>query len=222
MSGPRPPAPERTRRGPGGFTLLEMTVALLITGLALAAGYAGLRTLSDARAASRDVHARVVRAANVRATLEGWIRAADSVVAARPRSDGALPLDRLVFVTADGGELRPGPRRIRLRIDRDPATRARGLVADLWPADGRPGPGETLELAPRAAGLEIRYRLDRGRGHRWVDRVDPETESPDAVRLRLVESVRIRLGPGSGGGRDGGLPALLRRPLVATVATARW
>lgn len=222
MSGFRASLPERHRRGPCGFTLVEVTVALLITGLAMAAGYAGLRSLSDARAAARDVHAGVVRAANVRATLEGWIRAADSVVTARSRSDGALPLDRLVFVTADGGALRSGPRRVRLRIDRDPATPARGLVADLWRTDGRPRPGETLELAPEAVGLEIRYRLDRGRGHRWVDRLDPGTESPDAVRLRMVESVRIRLGPGSDGGRDGGLPALLRRPLVVGMAAARW
>lgn len=213
----------RARRdGSGGFTLLEMTVALLITGMAVAAGYAGLRTLSDTRAASRDVHAGIVRAANVRATLESWVHGLDSVVSIRPRSDGGLPLDRVVFVTADGGELRPGPRRIRLRVDRDPATAARGLVADLWPAGASDQGGETLELAPEAVGLELRYRLDRGGGHRWVDRFDPETRVPDAVRLRLVESARIRLGPGPDEGRTGGLPALLRRPLVAAVATARW
>lgn len=213
----------RARRpGTGGFTLLEMTVALVVTGLAVAAGYAGLRTLSDARAASRDVHAGVVRAANVRATLESWIQGLDSVLAVRPRSDGALPLDRVVFVTADGGELRPGPRRIRLRIDRDPATAVRGLVADVWPAGPSGGERESLEMAPEAVGLELRYRVERGRGHRWVDRFDPGTRTPDAVRIRLVESARIRLGPGTGAGREGGLPALLRRPLVSGVARARW
>ena len=56
-------------RRSAGFTLLEMTVALVITGMAVAAGYAGLRVLSAARAAARDVHAGVIRAANVRAPL---------------------------------------------------------------------------------------------------------------------------------------------------------
>ncbi len=205
-----------------GFTLLEMTVALVVTGMAVAAGYAGLQTLSDARAASRDVHADVVRAANVRATLEGWLHGAERFVEVRPASDGALPLDRVVFVTADAGDLRPGPRRVRLRIDRDPTTPARGLVADLWPTEGRRRAAETLELAPGAVGLEIRYRVDRGGRSRWVERWDLETATPDAVRIRLVESVRVRLGPATGPERSGGLPALLRRPVLARVAGARW
>ena len=131
----------------------------------------------------------------------------------------------MTFVTADGGDLRPGPHRVRLRVDRDPATAVRGLVADLRPSGAVPrgDARETLELAPEAVGLEVRYRLDRGRGHRWVDAFEPSDGPPDAVRIRIVESVRIRLGPGSGEGRngDGGLPALLGRPLVARVASAR-
>lgn len=211
----------RPRAAPG-FTLVEMAAALAVTGLVVAAGYAGLSVLSDARAAARGVHSRVVSASNARATLAAWLRSATLLVRADDASAGGHPLNRLVFVTADGGDVWPGPRRIRLGVDVDPTTRPAGLVATMRrPAD--PGAADTVTLVPEATGLEIRYRFRGAGGWRWrATWPDDEVRVPSAVRLRLVESVRIRLGPrpANDGRPERGLPALHEQPLTVPLPTA--
>lgn len=209
-------------RSPRGFTLIEMAAALAVTGLVVTAGYAGLSVLSDIRADTGEANRRVVSAVNARATLESWLRSTTLLVRADDRSAGGHPLNELVFVTADGGELWPGRRRIHLRVDINPATPERGLLATLRPPDGGSGRPVTVELAPDATGLELRYRFRRQGSWRWEARwPDEETEVPSGVRVRLVETRRIRLGPGSGGpGSEGGLAAVHRLPLTVPLPTA--
>lgn len=209
-------------RAEPGFTLVEMAAALAVTGLVVTAGYAGLSVLADARAAARDDHVRAVSAANARAALEGWLRSATLLVRADDESAGGHPLDELVFVTADGGELWPGPRRIHLRVDINPATRPRGLVATIR-RRGHAAGGDTVVLAPGATGLELRYRFRGSGGWEWeASWPDEGNPAPSAVRLRLVETVRIRLGPGPGPDTaDRGLAALHEVPLAVPLPTAR-
>lgn len=203
-----------------GFTLVEMAAALAVTGLVVTAGWAGLAALSDARSAARSGHVRAVSAANARATLQSWLRSATLLVESDDRSAGAHPLHELTFVTADGGDLWPGPRRIHLRVDLDPATPHRGLVATLRAPDDPASRAETVALAPEATGLELVYRVRRGGRWEWTSRW-PEEESrvPSAVRVRLVETIRIELGPDPDP-TDRGLAALHRVPLVAPMPTA--
>lgn len=197
--------------GRGGFTLLETAVALLVTGLALAVGWAGLSVLSDTRSRASEANRDVLRAANVRATVQGWLRSAVVLLEADDRTEGAHPLHRISFVTADAGPLRRGTHRITLRVDLDPATPERGLVADLDPVDGPDA--DTLELARRATGLEVSYRVRADGRARWTSRWQEESRLPEAVRLRALETRAYRLGPGSAD-PAGGLPALLRRPVT--------
>lgn len=206
-----------------GFTLVEMAAALAVTGLVVAAGYAGLSVLSDVRSDAGAEHARIVAAANARATLEGWLRSATVLVRAADRSEGAHPLDELVFVTADGGDLRPGPRRIHLRVDIDPATRPRGLIALVRRPGDPVGRADTVAMAPEATGLEILYRVPRGGGPAWSsDLPDRKDRVPSAVRLQLVETARIRLGPTAPARRGAeGLAPLHERPLVVPLPTVR-
>lgn len=208
--------------GRRGFTVLEATVALTLTGLALAAGYAGVSTLADARRVGGEANAEVVRAANVRASLVGWLRSTVLLLEARGEADGGHPRHEMLFVTADAGELRPGPHRVRLRVDLDPATPGRGLVADLVPLASSGGRAETLELAPRATGLEILYRVNRDGHRRWTPRWEEGDGPPEAVRVRLLETAAIRLGPGSARERGEGLPALLLRPMTVPMEANRW
>lgn len=205
-----------------GFTLVEMAAALAVTGLVVTAGWAGLAALSDARSAARASQDRAVSAANARATLEGWLRSATHLVRADDRSAGAHPLHELVFVTADGGDLWPGTRRIRLRVDLDPSTPHRGLVATLRDPDDPASRPVTVALAPEATGLELTYRFRRGGRWVWTSRWPrEENRVPSAVRLRLVETVRIVLGPGTDEDRaDRGLAALHDLPLVVPMPTA--
>lgn len=208
-----------TRGAPSGFTLIETSVALLVTGLAVAVGYAGLSVLADARSRASSANEEVIRAANVRATLGGWLRSAVLLVEADDRSAGGRPLHGISFVTADAGPLRPGAHRVALRVDLDPATAERGLVADLDPLDG--GGRETLELAPNATGLHVDYRVRRDGRRRWTTRWQEEEQLPDAVRLRLLETRAFRLGPGPRRGDDRALPPLLRRAVTVALTLGR-
>lgn len=205
-----------------GFTLVEMAAALAVTGLVVTAGWAGLAALSDARSAARSAHDRAVSAANARATLGSWLRSSTLLVRADDRSAGAHPLHELVFVTAEGGDLWPGPRRIHLRVDIDPSTPERGLVATLRAPDDPASRSVTVALAPEATGLELAYRLRSGGRWEWRTRLpDEESRVPSAVRIRLVETVRIGLGPGADPGpADRGLAALHEVPLVVPTPAA--
>lgn len=216
----------RVARASPGFTLIEMAVALAITGMVVAAGYAGLSVLSDTRSAAGERHRRILGAVNARSTLAQWLRSATDLLETAPRSTGAHPLDEMTFVTADGGELWPGPRRVHLRVDVDPSTPPRGLVATLRRPGGGSGAPVTVSLAPEATGVEIRYRIRRRGEWRWVGRWREEEADralPTAVRVRLVETARIRIGPGTGGGEvEGDLAELQRLPLVVPLQVSRW
>lgn len=201
--------------------MLEAAVALAVTGLALAAGYAGVSTLAEARRAGGEAHADVLRAANVRASLSGWLRSTVLLLEARADGDGGHPRHEMTFVTADAGELRPAPVRVRLRVDLDPATPVRGLVAELAPLGRRGGSREVLELAPRATGLEIHYLVRRDGRRRWAPRWEEGAGHPEAVRLRVLETAAIRLGPRPAGDRRERLPALLRRPVTVPLEAGR-
>lgn len=205
-----------------GFTLVEMAAALAVTGLVVTAGWAGLAVLSDARSAARAAHDRALSAANARATLEGWLRSATVLVRADDRTAGAHPLHELVFVTTDGGDLWPGRRRIHLRVDIDPSTPHRGLVATLRAPDDPATRPVSVALAPEATGLDLTYRFRRGGRWEWRSGwPSEESRVPSAVRIRLVETVRIVLGPGAeGDAADQGLAALHEVPLVVPMPTA--
>lgn len=207
--------------GHEGFTVLEAAVALAVTGLALAAGYAGVSTLAEARRAGGEVNADVIRAANVRATLAGWLRSSVLVLEARADADGGHPRHEMSFVTADAGDLRPAPVRVRLRVDLDPATPEQGLVGELTPLGTKGGTREVLELAPRATGLEILYLVHRDGRRRWTPRWEEGAGHPEAVRLRFLETAAIRLGPGPAADRRERLPALLRRPVTVPLEAGR-
>lgn len=220
----------RERTAAAGFTLLEMVVALAITGIAVSAAYAGLASLADARRTSRAASEPLVAAAARRRALTGWLRSAYFVFGSTHVQDGATSRDAVSFAVPDGGPLHPGPHRVDLSVDLDPATSPRGLVAVLTPLRGAsPGPPDTVELAPEATGAEIRYRVEERGERRWVVRwQDDEGRAtlPDAIRLRLTATTRIRLGPGSGGpgpGRaEGAIAPLMAIPVVVPLEAASW
>ena len=224
----RPGPPESPGPLSLGFTLMEMTVALLVSGLAVLAAYGGLRTLSDASRRAGAAQREVMAPVNVRITLERWLRSTNLLLESRDRSEGGQPLNEMVFAVADAGDLRPGPHRVHLRVDLDPTTPGRGLVASLRPLGG--GDPETLTLVPGATGLEIRYRVSEDGRRRWVSRWEREERMPDGVRLLLRETRRIRVGP-TGEDRPGprvatagsdGVPPLLRLPLVVPLEVEQW
>lgn len=186
-----------------GFTLVEVMVALAVAGMALAAAYAVLASVADARTRAAAGRSAALAGPAARATLEGWLRAAalaeeDDAFLGTPGGAPERPLDALDFAVEDGGALHPGPRTVRLFVDPE-----RGLLAVLAPRDAwsaeRP---DTLAVAPAAGGLAARYRTRlRGRPA-WVRAWRSDDELPEGVELTLHPA------PGAE------LPPVLRLPLA--------
>lgn len=216
-----PPRAERRRgRGPtaaAGFTIVELLVALVITGMVLSAAYAGLHVATDAGVRLRRQRALALGGPAAREALQEWLRAATLAGGSEPfvgvpghHTDGP-PHDEISFAVTDGGVLRPGPQRLRLWIARDSAGAQRGLLAQIVPigrtADVRP---ETLEVARAAVGLAIRYRVPAAAGRRqWVDAWQSATHLPSAMELRIVGAAE--------GSRAPALPPVLTLPLRVPV-----
>lgn len=206
-------------QGRRGVTLIELVVALAVTGLVLAAAHALLGVVVDALHRSR-ADRTMAEGEAARAALAGWLRAA-----ALPDSSATFDgipgwriggeSDTLRFVIADGGPLYPGPHHVALWVDTDPRSELSGLLAAMepWPSVG--GRAETLVVSPRATMLDARYLISRQRTEVWVDSVHARTELPYAIELRID----IPAPPGRT--RPAG-DAILSLPLVVPVAASRW
>ncbi|MFN2567808.1 MAG: prepilin-type N-terminal cleavage/methylation domain-containing protein [Gemmatimonadaceae bacterium] len=180
------------QRRRAGFTMIELMVALAISGIVAAAAYAAVRFAADASTRLRDARTGALSGATARLTLEGWLRGAtfvdgaDRFVGLDRRGEGR-PMDELTYGVADAGAHHPGPHRVRLWIDRSQSTRAQGLVAELTPIRaGVLAPPETVTLAPGAAGLRMRYRVRLLNKERWVDAWESSKELPRAIELQVI------------------------------------
>ncbi|HEY6825454.1 MAG TPA: prepilin-type N-terminal cleavage/methylation domain-containing protein, partial [Gemmatimonadaceae bacterium] len=188
------------------MTLIELVVALAITGIGIASGYQAYATISDRRAIASERADAVARAFALRAMLTRWLSNArltieedDAVFRGvdterRLGHDEAASAD-LVFLTSARSSVSNRGTVVHLFVARDSG----GLTADLF--EWR-GPRATrLQFDPAIAGLSIEYMSSIG------GRTEPTTSwvsstiLPAAVRLRFLPK-----------GTDT-LPALLRLPI---------
>jgi len=206
-------------RHSAGFTLVEVLVALVVAGAVSAAAFGVVAQLAGSRRAVERARAAALPGAGARATLEEWLRAAavfegsGGFVAQDQGGDGT-PRDRLAFAVEDGGALRPGPRRVRLWVER--ATQGpSGLLAEVAPLGPSPEPAETLVVAAAAGGLDLRYRVTvRGR-QTWLGAWSADSVLPEAVELRVLPA------PEHAADADGGgVPRLLRLPIRVPLRAA--
>jgi prepilin-type N-terminal cleavage/methylation domain-containing protein len=219
---PGPPGTRRTR----GMTLLEVVVALTITGLAVTAGYAALASVMDQRDRADHALDGALRVANERRTLRTWLAGARlSIEAGSPdfngldgtydgrtlratlsngRTVGPQADDALRFLTSAATPLAPDGTMIRLYVDRDTLTPVRGLAAEL--RDWRTNRGQVVELDSTVSGLDLRYYSiplgDRGWLPSWVSR----TLLPSGIELTLTGD---------------SLPPLLALPMLVAVGATR-
>jgi prepilin-type N-terminal cleavage/methylation domain-containing protein len=200
-----------------GFTLVELLVALVVSGLVLSLAFRAVGIAADATARVRVDQRGVLRAGAARAQLDSWLHGATLLDGseqflgiAGPRRDGP-PLDELTFAVADAGELRPGPHRIHLWIGRDSTGLRSDLLAELVALDesARSAP-ETLLVAPGAAGMRVRYRGRFAGRESWAGDWGSSTQLPFGVELLLLPP---------GGTAHGALAPILALPL--TVALRR-
>lgn len=194
-----------------GMTLLELVVAIAVSGVALSAGYAAFAHLLDVRREGATRAEHLVRAASVRHTLTEWVGGAhltgergDPAFTGLTGDLRGLPDDELAFLATAAAPYREGGTIVRLFIERD-ADAGRGLVAELSSPDGRER-ARRVEVVPEAVGLRARYLLSGGDGRRWIPGMVSGVELPVAVELTIIFP------------EDSTVPEILRFPLLVPVA----
>jgi hypothetical protein len=192
------------------MTLMELIIALVVTGIVAALGAAAFNTVLDARARARDATYGVTSAAATRALLVSWL-SSGRVSSQAERASSAMSLnladddDALLVVATTSTPVSSAETVVHLYIDRDEETPLKGLVAELQSLDVtsrdlQSTVTEHVQLDSTVTGLLVEYLDEQAR--RWIPRREAMTRSPVAVRLTLSAS-----------GEDT-LPSLLRLPIV--------
>ena len=189
-----------------GMTLMELVIALLITGMIAAIGAAAFSSVLDNRAAAKVATDAVTSAAATRALLVSWLSSGRfSSDAQRPPTVTTLNLgeddDALVVMVSTPTPINYTEAVVHLFVDRDPETPEQGLVAEMQSIEA--ANLVRTELDSAVTGLLVEY-LDEST-NRWVPRKEGVVANPRAVRMTL--SARA---PES-------LPPLLRLPFVQMV-----
>jgi len=210
MTGRRRQAGRRT-----GFTLVELMVALAISGVVVLTAHAVVAFASDSATRLRESKRDALSGASARATVSAWLRLArladgDPPFTAIRRRSGDRPLDELGFTVGDGGPAHPGPHRIRFWVAPRTGAARGALLAELRRVrGGMLAAPETVLVAPDVAGLTVRYLARSGRRERWVELWDSETTLPVAVELTALHDAVA--------GMSGSGAPLLGMPLVAPI-----
>ena len=193
--------------------MIELLVALTITGMVMSVGYGALSTMVDHRARVMAATDAVTGAAAKRRMLIGWLSGArltiegDATFEGLHGVDEERPDDALTFVTNAPTPLGTNETVVRVYIDRDDKTPELGLAVALTDRNG--GPVRRIEVDPRATGLEIRYLSGLFGNRAWLESWVSTTVLPSAVRL-VVSSAQ----PDS-------LPPLLRPAMVVPLGSVQ-
>lgn len=209
------------------MTLMELMVAVAITGMMTAAGYGAFASIIDHRRALRDATVHLERAAALRETIDGWLATGRIVqqIGGVPGGRGggglsstgtsAAPMrgatamssavsagqdEELTFTTTALTPALAPNTRVRLYIDADDNTPERGLAIEYQ--SGQLATLHRIELDSAVREMTVEF-LDNGT-QRWY------RPSQDAGR---ASAVRVTLGSGTLAGPDT-LPRLLRLPIV--------
>ncbi|HET7188581.1 MAG TPA: prepilin-type N-terminal cleavage/methylation domain-containing protein [Gemmatimonadaceae bacterium] len=201
-----------------GMTVLELLVALTVTGLAASIGAATLALLADRRAPLLETASASENAAAARRTVIDWIEGAHA--APSPFSGNAPAVfqlldrtvqgqarDELLFTTSAPTPLGKGDALVRLYVDATERTTQHGLVAELSEYPG--GPGMRMQLDSTVTELDVRCLTDLVGTRRWVPSFLSSQVAPRGVELRLRSARADRLHP------------LLRLPIRVVVEAGR-
>ena len=199
------------------MTLLELIVALTISGLALGAGYSVYGTLVDRRQIAVHRADETARAAALRETLISWLANSrltveqDDIVFASTRTiSGKLNADpadsRLTFFTSARTPIGNAGTVVKLYVEKDSA-REHGLVAEMSDREGRRHLRILLDSS--VVGLDATVLADVFASKGWLSTWISSTVLPAAVRVVLSAAT------------NDSLPPLLRLPITVSLENGR-
>lgn len=192
------------------FTLVELLVTLVVAGITATAAASVVASMTDVREAVRRSGDEMTSAHAARETLGAWLHAAALSSPPEPfigiaRRTTPLSRDELYFDVSDAGVLHPGPHRVHLWTDATGKEGESALFAELSPRHGLASV-DTVLVAPRVAGLAVRYRGTDVTREVWRDWWNARDTLPSVVELHLVA------------GHDAQLHPLLREPIIVRLA----
>lgn len=195
-----------------GLTLIELLVAITVTGMALSAGYGALSWMTAARTRAEKTTDAVWRAAAIRRAISGWLEGATLAVTpdvAEFRGvDGErerLDDDVVSFRTNAPTPLGTGEAVVTFLLDHDDTTPATGLVAEFSEPHGIRH--ATVVLEPRAAALDAHYLTGVSGMARWNASWISSTVLPRGIVMTITAAA------------GDSLPPLLRLPIVVPFAS---
>jgi len=205
------------RRARWGMTLIELIVALTITGVALGSGYSAYATLADRRILADHQADAIARAAAIRSTLASWIAGARltveeddivfrSVGGTRHSLASALPDDDFTFFTSARTPVGNHGTIVHLFVNHD-STSEHGLIAELseWAGERH----SRIQIDSTVAGLDVKVLSTVLGRQSWLPSWVSSTILPAGARVTLLPH------PG-----DSLLP-LLRLPITVSLENGR-
>jgi prepilin-type N-terminal cleavage/methylation domain-containing protein len=185
----------------GGMTLMELSVAIAITGMMAAAGAATFSSIIDHRRVIRESTVATERAVALRDMIRGWIAAgtisiqsggvprglSSSTRIATPGmatgvTAAASTGDELTITTTALTPSQSPSTRIRLFVDGDDNTPERGLTIEYQGSNNSPLQRRQLDTAIAAMTVEF---LDNRTG-RWYAATQASAITPIAVRFSFA------------------------------------
>lgn len=196
-----------------GFTLIELTVAVVLAGAVVAIAYGAVAFVSDQHESTSTRADEVARHAAARRQLARWLAGARVLPQGEGPAfqgvDGAAEAgddDQVSFLLSGSTSVDRRYTVVRLYVDRDPGSTEQGLVAELrsWRGEGR----ESIVVEPGVRTLDARYLVGRGDERRWLRSWISSSLLPRAVELRF-------------GGHPDSVPELYRIPLTVALSESR-
>lgn len=209
-----------------GMTLMELVVAIAITGMMAAAGAATFGSIIDHRRVIRESTVATERAAALREMIRTWVVASSIQIqqgggprglASSRRAGGSATMitggvaaaaqtgDELTFTTSAMTPLPSASTRVRLYVDGDPNTTEHGLSIEYQ--GGNATPLQRMQLDTTIGVMLVEY-LDNRTG-RWYPSAQAATIQPIALRFTL--------GPAEGDS----IPRLLQLPFIFRMGDAQ-
>lgn len=189
------------KRAPRGMTLMELVVAIALTGMMAIAGAATFSSIIDHRRVIRESTVDTERAAALREMIRTWVVASSILIpqgggprglgssariSARPGMTGVTAAvaagDEFTFTTSAMTPLPSASTRVRLFVDGDPNTPETGLTMEYQGANA--SPLQRRQLDSTIGVMMVEY-LDNRTG-RWYAAVQAATIQPIAMRFSFA------------------------------------